>query len=88
MKLIVKHTDTWWSSIKSNYCSSDKQFVRAVINLWLSLITNDKINRQLLLSCCHTLSEEWAHTKILAPPGFLEKPVMSSIVNLLQQEEL
>ena len=47
------------ASIKSNYYISENQFVHAVINLGLSLITNDKINTQLPLGCCCMLAEEW-----------------------------
>lgn len=65
------------AGIRSNYCTSKSQFVHAVINLWLSLITNDKINMQLLPGFYRSLSKEWAHTKILVTQGFLKKPVMS-----------
>lgn len=65
------------AGIKSNYRTSKNKFVHAVINLWLSLITNDKINMQLFPGFYRTLSKEWVHTKILATLGFLEKSVMS-----------
>lgn len=61
--------------------------MHAVINLWLSLITNDKINMQLLPGFYHTLSKEWAYIKILVIVSFLEKPVMSYSMNLVRKEE-
>lgn len=75
------------AGIRSNYCTSENQFVNAV-NSWLLLITSDRINAQLLLGCRLTLSEEWVHAKTLAKLGSLEKPAMtSSGVNGVQQGE-
>ena len=87
MKLIIKHINTWHGSIKSNYCTSKNQFVHVVINLWFSLLTNDKINMRLLSGFYDTLSKEWAHTKILVTLGFMEEPVMSYTMHLVQEEE-
>ena len=84
MKLTIKHINNGVASIKSNYCTSENQFVHAVINLWMTLITNDKINMQLPLGCCGMLSKEWVHSKVLVMLGCLEKSVMSSFTNLAQ----
>lgn len=72
-----------WQALNLITAPLKNQSVHVVINLWLSLISSDKINMQLLLGCHQTLSEEWVHTKMLVTVCFLEKTVMTSVILLL-----